>query len=119
MVTEDPYRLANDFYGIGFFSADKVALSIGLALDSKQRMIAAIKHVLPASREQGHCYLTAPQINSGVVELIEINLGDRLKDYLELMKDLAVFVGTRKVLSMTIRQQDVSQRQTALEESLK
>ncbi|MCK5189956.1 MAG: ATP-dependent RecD-like DNA helicase, partial [Methylococcales bacterium] len=32
MVTEDPYRLANDFYGIGFFSADKVALSIGLAL---------------------------------------------------------------------------------------
>ena len=30
-VTEDPYRLASDFYGIGFFSADKVALSIGLA----------------------------------------------------------------------------------------
>jgi exodeoxyribonuclease V alpha subunit len=86
MVTEDPYRLANDFYGIGFFSADKVALSIGLALDSKQRLIAAIKHVLAASREQGHCYLTEPQINSGVVDLIEIDLGERLKDYLELMK---------------------------------
>ena len=86
MVTEDPYRLANDFYGIGFFSADKVALSIGLALDSKQRLIAAIKHVLAASREQGHCYLTEPQINAGVVELIEINLAERLKDYLEVMK---------------------------------
>lgn len=49
MVTEDPYRLANEFYGIGFFSADKVALSIGLAKDSKQRLIAAIKHVLAAS----------------------------------------------------------------------
>lgn len=86
MVTEDPYRLANDFYGIGFFSADKVALSIGLAIDSKQRMMAAIKHVLAASREQGHCYLTEPQINAGVVELIEINLADRLQAYLELMK---------------------------------
>jgi len=86
MVTEDPYRLANDFYGIGFFSADKVALSIGLAIDSKQRMMAAIKHVLAASREQGHCYLTEPQINTGVVELIEINLADRLQAYLELMK---------------------------------
>jgi len=86
MVTEDPYRLANDFYGIGFFSADKVALSIGLALDSKQRLIAAIKHVLAASREQGHCYLTEPQINAGVVELIEINLAERLKDYLEVMR---------------------------------
>ena len=56
-VSEDPYRLANDFYGIGFFSADKIALSLGFAKDSPQRMVAAIKHVLDASREHGHCYL--------------------------------------------------------------
>lgn len=85
-VTEDPYRLANDFYGIGFFSADKVALSIGLPEDSQQRMIAAIKHVLAASREQGHCYLTEQQINTGVKELIEMDLGERLPGYLEFMK---------------------------------
>jgi len=86
MVTEDPYRLASDFYGIGFFSADKVALSIGLSEDSQQRMIAAIKHILAASREQGHCYLTEQQINAGIIELIEMNLGERLAGYLELMK---------------------------------
>jgi exodeoxyribonuclease V alpha subunit len=57
-VTEDPYRLARDFYGIGFFSADKVALSIGLATDSRQRIMAGIAHVLAASRDFGHCYLT-------------------------------------------------------------
>lgn len=34
-------------------------------------------------------------------------------------KNLAVFVGTRKALSMAIRQQDVSQRQTALEVLIK
>ena len=88
MVTEDPYRLANDIYGIGFFSADKVALSIGLAEDSQPRMLAAIKHVLAASREQGHCYLTEPQINTGIIELIDINLGERLKDYLGLMQQI-------------------------------
>jgi len=86
MVTEDPYRLANDFYGIGFFSADKVALSIGLAEDSQQRLMAAIKHVLAASRDQGHCYLTEQQINKGIIDLIEINLGEQLNDYLSLMK---------------------------------
>ena len=78
MVTEDPYRLANDIYGIGFFSADKVALSIGLAENCRQRMLATIKQVLAASREQGHCYLTEPQINTGIIELIAINLGERL-----------------------------------------
>ncbi|SEH07190.1 AAA family ATPase [Candidatus Venteria ishoeyi] len=85
-VTEDPYRLANDFYGIGFFSADKVALSIGLSETSQQRIIAAIKHVLAASREQGHCFLTEPQINAGIIELIEMNLGEQLPAYLELMQ---------------------------------
>ena len=86
MVTEDPYRLSNDFYGIGFFSADKVALSIGLAEDSQQRMMAAIKHVLAASREQGHCYLTEQQINTGILDLIAMNLGEQLNAYLSLMK---------------------------------
>jgi len=40
----------------------------------------------PASREQGHCYLTEPQINTGIIELIDINLGERLKEYLGLMQ---------------------------------
>lgn len=86
MVTEDPYRLAGDFYGIGFFSADKVALSIGLDKDSKQRIMAGIKHTLAASREHGHCYLTLQQINDGVCELIELNVDSILPAYLEQMK---------------------------------
>ncbi|MCB2181532.1 MAG: AAA family ATPase [Desulfobulbaceae bacterium] len=86
MVTEDPYRLAQDFYGIGFFSADKVALSIGLARDSRQRIIAAIRHVLAASREQGHCYLTANQIARETQKLLDMELGDLLDLYLETMR---------------------------------
>jgi exodeoxyribonuclease V alpha subunit len=85
-ITEDPYRLANDFYGIGFFSADKVALSIGLGEESQQRMMAAIKHVLAASREQGHCYLTGQQIHIGIVALIDRHLGERLLELLDIMK---------------------------------
>jgi exodeoxyribonuclease V alpha subunit len=85
-VNENPYRLSNDFYGIGFFSADKVAQSIGLALDSPQRIMAAIKHVLAASREFGHCYLTQSQIRTQAKELIELDLGDRLPGFLNRMK---------------------------------
>lgn len=87
IVKKDPYRLANDFYGIGFFSADKVALSLGFALNSQQRIVAAIKHVLAASREQGHCYLTRQQISQGVKELIDLDLQDRLPQDLAVMRD--------------------------------
>ncbi len=85
-VNEDPYRLANDFYGIGFFSADKVALSIGLDRNSPQRIMAGIKHVLAASREFGHCYLTESQIKVQVQELLELDLGDYLPRFLKDME---------------------------------
>ena len=89
-VNEDPYRLANDFYGIGFFSADKVALSIGLDRESPQRIMAGIKHVLAASREFGHCYLTESQIKVQVQELLELDLGDHLPRFLKDMEAAAL-----------------------------
>ncbi|MEO2054549.1 MAG: AAA family ATPase [Nitrospira sp.] len=85
-VSDDPYRLANDFYGIGFFSADKIALSIGFALDSPQRIKAAIKHVLAASRDLGHCYLTEQQIQKQIKELLVLDLKTLLPEYLKLMQ---------------------------------
>ncbi|OED35261.1 recombinase RecD [Chromatiales bacterium (ex Bugula neritina AB1)] len=87
IVSSDPYRLSNDIYGIGFFSADNIALSLGFALDSTQRIMAAIKHVLAASREHGHCFLTQQQIREGVMELIELDLADRLSNDLAVMRD--------------------------------
>ncbi|KAB2892327.1 MAG: recombinase RecD, partial [Desulfobulbaceae bacterium] len=85
-VLADPYRLASDFYGIGFFSADKVALSIGLARDSQPRLMAAVRHVLAAAREQGHCYLTAGQIETEVRQLLDMDCGDRLEETLTRMQ---------------------------------
>jgi len=85
-VNEDPYRLAQDFYGIGFFSADKVALSLGLEKNSPQRIRAGINHVLATSREFGHCYLTERQISEQVNELLELALDDRIPDFLNQMK---------------------------------
>jgi exodeoxyribonuclease V alpha subunit len=72
IVKDNPYRLAADIYGIGFFSADKVALSLGLAQDSMQRLQAAIAHVLQNAREEGHCYLTQEQIIQAVGELLSL-----------------------------------------------
>lgn len=86
IVSDDPYRLAGDFYGIGFFSADKVALSLGMATDSEQRITAAVRHVLAAGREQGHCYLLSTQISSEVASLLGFNADNRLVDILHNME---------------------------------
>jgi len=104
-VSEDPYRLATDFYGIGFFSADRVALSIGFAPDSDQRIMAAIRHVLSASKNFGHCYLTISQIQGEVTELLGFDLQNRIPDILNQMKQ-------NKLLMM--RYLDTEKREAAI-----
>jgi exodeoxyribonuclease V alpha subunit len=87
LVTENPYRLAMDFYGIGFFSADKIALSIGMLPESEVRITAAIRHILSASREQGHCYLTRDQINQQTAQLLDREISAGIDTYLSCMEE--------------------------------
>jgi len=70
IVSKNPYRLAHDIYGIGFFSADKIALAMGFDRSGEPRIEAGIKHVLAASREEGHCFLTERQIIANTLELL-------------------------------------------------
>ncbi len=70
IVSNNPYRLAHDIYGIGFFSADRIALKMGFERDGVPRIEAGIKHVLAASRDDGHCYLTEEQIVARTAELL-------------------------------------------------
>ena len=59
-----------DIFGIGFFTADRVARRLGFAEDGEPRLSAAIRHVLDASREAGHCYLRAEQVQGQVLALL-------------------------------------------------
>src|ERR687885_810346 len=56
-VTQNPYQLAADIYGIGFLTADKIAHNLGVSPDSEFRYRAGLVHVLSEAAEDGHCYL--------------------------------------------------------------
>ena len=56
IVTEDPYRLADDIYGIGFVTADTIAQKLGIDKDAPQRVQAGIKYVLSQKADDGHVF---------------------------------------------------------------
>ncbi|MBE0448052.1 MAG: ATP-dependent RecD-like DNA helicase [Actinobacteria bacterium] len=57
LVSDNPYRLAVDIFGIGFKTADKIAGNMGISPTSPQRAQAGILHVLSALSDEGHiCY---------------------------------------------------------------
>jgi exodeoxyribonuclease V alpha subunit len=61
-VRENPYRLAEDVFGVGFRTADKIALEMGLAPDSPHRLRAALTFMLGQAQEEGHAYLPRPEL---------------------------------------------------------
>ena len=62
VVSANPYRLARDIPGIGFHTADKIAASLGMALDSPARVRAGIAHALLAATDEGHCGLPEAEL---------------------------------------------------------
>ncbi len=72
IVRADPYRLANDIWGIGFHTADQIAESIGIARNSPLRARAAVLFVLQRLTQEGHCAFPRQGVVSRVAELTGI-----------------------------------------------
>jgi exodeoxyribonuclease V alpha subunit len=56
VVTENPYRLAMDIFGIGFVIADSIAEKLGFPKDSPLRVEAGILYVLHQLSDEGHVF---------------------------------------------------------------
>ena len=77
-IEEDPYRLT-EVRGIGFKTADRIALSLGMAPDAPERLKAAVTHcLLKAAEDEGHCFLPRNQLFQRVKEVLaQDEQGDR------------------------------------------
>ena len=62
MIQENPYRLAEDIYGIGFKVADGIASSMGIARDSEYRLHAGTNYILNRIHMEGHTYAPKAQL---------------------------------------------------------
>jgi len=56
VVKENPYRLAEDIFGMGFLTADRIAQKLGIPKDSLIRAEAGIMHVLQRLSDEGHVF---------------------------------------------------------------
>jgi len=55
IVKENPYRLADDIWGIGFKTADKIAQNMGYDKESYARIRSGIMYALNEFANDGHC----------------------------------------------------------------
>ena len=73
VVKENPYRLADDIWGIGFRTADTIAEKMGFGHDRYPRLRSGIMYTLNALGNEGHCFATREQLCKTGAELLEVD----------------------------------------------
>jgi exodeoxyribonuclease V alpha subunit len=72
VVRNEPYRLVQDVYGIGFKTADKIARALGLAHDDPGRIEAGIAYTLNRMAEEGHVYVPQEKLEPEAAEILQV-----------------------------------------------
>jgi len=73
VVREDPFRLAEDVFGVGFRTADRIAQRIGIPADSPQRLRAGLLFTLSEASVEGHVFLPRSRLLEDASALLEID----------------------------------------------
>ena len=72
-LTQDPYQLTEDIWGIGFKTADKIAQNMGFATGSIQRIQAGVSFTLKQESSNGHVYQEVNTLKQKAFQLLEID----------------------------------------------
>ncbi len=73
VVRANPYRLAEDVFGVGFLTADRIARQLGIPGDAPERIEAGILHTLGDAAGQGHVFLPEEALVETASTLLEIS----------------------------------------------
>ena len=90
IIKNNPYQLIEDVDGIGFSTADKIAVKLGIDLYGENRIKAGLVYTLKtASEREGHTYLPKNNLINNCIEILnfsknERNLVEKCIDYLQI-----------------------------------
>jgi exodeoxyribonuclease V alpha subunit len=89
VMTENPYRLARDIRGIGFKTADAIAMKLGIEKTAMVRVRAGISYALTEAMDEGHCGLPTEELIPLAEKLLEVP-----QDLIRTALDLELQEGT-------------------------
>ena len=98
ILKNNPYKMVEDIEGVGFFTADRIAMAMGVPENSDFRIRAGILHVLKENSDKnGNTCMQTMALIEGVFEVLKI---PDLQTRLELLIDKLVFDSYLKKFEM-------------------
>ena len=84
ILEKNPYQLADDVQGVGFKTADEIAMRIGIHTDSDYRIRSGIFYALLQGVAEGHIYLPEEILLRRTAALLEVEISDIQKYLMDL-----------------------------------
>ena len=92
ILTENPYRLADDIDGVGFRTADEIATRVGIRTDSDFRIRSGILYALQLASGEGHTYLPLEELTQRASALLEVDPENIEPHYMNLAMDRKIIM---------------------------
>ena len=71
-ISQNPYCLIDDIWGVGFKKADAIAQKLGFSHDSYKRVRAGLTHLMREAGADGHTYLPKAELTGAAASLLEV-----------------------------------------------
>lgn len=85
VLKSNPYQLCLDIWGIGFRTADQIALKLGMDSSSIERIKAFIRYLLEKDNEHGHVFSLKRELERNCQKELEIE-AEKVKDALKELR---------------------------------
>ncbi|MDY5845382.1 MAG: ATP-dependent RecD-like DNA helicase [Bariatricus sp.] len=92
VLEENPYQMADHIQGIGFKTADEIAMHIGIHSNSDFRIKSGIFYTLQQSVTEGHVYLTKDVLLKRASDLLEVEIQDMEKYLMDLAMEKRIML---------------------------
>lgn len=86
-VKENPFRLADDIWGIGFKTADSIAMKLGIGKEAFIRLRSGIMYTLSELADEGHVYAERDQLIKKASALLEAEDTSIIMTMDQMLKD--------------------------------
>lgn len=103
IVRENPYRLAEDIWGVGFKTADQIAQNLGFEKNSLKRIRAGILFVLTTTVGHGSLYGELEKVRQQALELLELDVDEDAPKIKNALHDL---YNAQKIALLTHNEQN-------------
>jgi exodeoxyribonuclease V alpha subunit len=111
VILDNPYKLADEIAGIGFLTADKIALNLGLPSNSEKRINAGLLYTMSSLEEDGHTIFEDEIVLNKTAELLQVDstiITPRIQDLIATRRLVIPSPGRLQLKGTELKENDIA-----------